>query len=107
MDIRALLRALRRSWWIVVLITLLGLGVGIFVTVRTPPTYASAVTFFVKTPTSGTDSALSGDQLDRVLGMASQASFRAVAILPAILLVVFGAIWLYDRSKGGFKAVKM
>jgi len=62
MDIRALLRALRRSWWIVVLITLLGLGVGIFVTVRTPPTYASSVTFFVKTPTSGTDSALSGDQ---------------------------------------------
>ena len=51
--------------------------------------------------------ALSGDQLDRVLGMASQASFRAVAILPAILLIVFGAIWLYDRSKGGFKAVKM
>ena len=39
--------------------------------------------------------------------MAAQASFRAVAILPAILLVVFGAIWLYDRSKGGFKAVKI
>jgi len=30
-----------------------------------------------------------------------------VAILPAILLIVFGAIWLYDRSKGGFKAVKL
>lgn len=40
-------------------------------------------------------------------GMAAQISFRAVAILPAILLVVFGAIWLYDRSKGGFKAVKI
>lgn len=51
--------------------------------------------------------ALSGDRLDRVLGIASQASFRAVAILPAILLVVFGAIWLYDRSKGGFKAVRI
>jgi MFS family permease len=51
--------------------------------------------------------ALSGDNLDRVLGIASQASFRAVAILPAILLIVFGAIWLYDRSKGGFKPVKM
>ncbi|MDP9171670.1 MAG: MFS transporter [Acidobacteriota bacterium] len=37
-------------------------------------------------------------------GLAAQASFRAVAILPAILLIVFGAIWLYDRSKGGFKA---
>jgi MFS family permease len=50
---------------------------------------------------------LSGDKLDQVLGIASQASFRAVAALPAILLVVFGAIWLYDRSKGGFKAVRI
>ena len=39
--------------------------------------------------------------------LAAQASFRAVAILPAVLLIVFGAIWLYDRSKGGFKAVKL
>jgi MFS family permease len=51
--------------------------------------------------------ALSGDQLNHVLGVAAQASFRAVAILPAILLIVFGAIWLYDRSKGGYKAVKI
>jgi fucose permease len=40
-----------------------------------------------------------GPELERVLGIAAQASFRAVAILPAILLVVFGAIWLYDRSR--------
>ena len=26
---------------------------------------------------------------------------------PAILLIVFGAIWFYDRSKGGFKPVKL
>ena len=51
--------------------------------------------------------ALSGDKLDRVLGIASQASFRAVAVLPAILLIVFGAIWFYDRSKGGFKATRL
>jgi MFS family permease len=51
--------------------------------------------------------ALTGEKLEQVLGIAAQASFRAVAILPAILLVVFGAIWLYDRSKGGFKAVKI
>jgi MFS family permease len=51
--------------------------------------------------------ALSGDRLQEVLGIAAQASFRAVAILPAILLIVFGAIWLYDRSKGGFKPVKI
>jgi len=51
--------------------------------------------------------ALTGDTLDQILGQASQASFQAVAILPAVLLIVFGAIWLYDRSKGGFKAVKL
>jgi hypothetical protein len=51
--------------------------------------------------------ALQGDALNNVLGGAAQASFRAVAILPAILLVVFGAIWLYDRSKGGYKPQKL
>ncbi len=40
-----------------------------------------------------------GPELERVLGIAAQASFRAVAILPAILLIVFGAIWFYDRSR--------
>ena len=48
--------------------------------------------------------ALTGDKLNDVLGIAAQTSFRAVAILPAILLVVFGAIWLYDKSRGGYKA---
>ena len=51
--------------------------------------------------------ALKGDELNRVLGIASQTSFRDVALLPAILLLVFGAIWLYDRSKGGYKAEKI
>ncbi len=51
--------------------------------------------------------ALQGEALDQVRSVASQTSFRAVAILPAILLIVFGAIWLYDRSKGGFKPVKI
>jgi hypothetical protein len=51
--------------------------------------------------------ALQGDALSTVLGGAAQQSFRAVAILPAFLLIVFGAIWLYDRSKGGFKPTKI
>jgi MFS family permease len=38
---------------------------------------------------------------------AATQSFRVVAILPAILLVVFGAIWLNDRRKGGFKAERI
>jgi hypothetical protein len=48
-----------------------------------------------------------GPQLERVLGIAAQTSFRAVAILPAILLAVFGAIWVYDRSRGGFRAQRL
>jgi len=51
--------------------------------------------------------ALRGDELEQVLGIAAQSSFRAVAILPALLLIVFGAIWFYDKSKGGFKATKI
>ena len=48
-----------------------------------------------------------GAELERVLGLAAQTSFRAVAILPAALIVVFGAIWLYDRRRGGFRPQKI
>jgi MFS family permease len=48
-----------------------------------------------------------GAELERVLGIAAQTSFRAVALLPALLLLVFGAIWLYDRSRGGFRAERL
>lgn len=51
--------------------------------------------------------ALKGDKLNEVLGAAAQKSFQVVAILPAILLIVFGAIWLYDRSRGGYRAEKI
>jgi len=50
---------------------------------------------------------LSGEALNKVLAVASQMSFRYVAILPAILLLVFGAIWVYDKSRGGYKPVKL
>ena len=50
---------------------------------------------------------LAGDQLNQVLIQASAASFRTVAILPAILLLVFGAIWLKDRASGGYKPEKL
>ena len=39
--------------------------------------------------------------------IASQMSFRLVAVFPALLLIVFGAIWLYDRSHGGFKPIRL
>ena len=51
--------------------------------------------------------ALTGDRLNEVLGVAAQQSFRMVALLPAILLVVFGGIWLYDRSRGGYRAERI
>jgi MFS family permease len=50
---------------------------------------------------------LTGDALNDVLVQASTASFRIVAILPAILLLVFGAVWLSDRAKGGFRPEKL
>jgi hypothetical protein len=48
-------------------------------------------------------SALQGPAKDAVDATASTASFRFVAMLPAVLLIVFGAIWLNDKRKGGFK----
>src|SRR5207253_9260597 len=51
--------------------------------------------------------ALSGPALENVKSIASQASFRAVAILPAILLIVFGLIWLRDKSRGGYKPARL
>ena len=48
-----------------------------------------------------------GPELDRILGIAAQTSFRDVAIFPAFLLIVFAAIWFYDRSKGGYRATKI
>ncbi len=50
---------------------------------------------------------LTGSALNDVLVQASTASFRIVAILPAILLIVFGGVWLNDRAKGGFQPEKL
>src|SRR5215469_11885279 len=48
-----------------------------------------------------------GPELDRIMGIAAQTSFRAVALLPAVLLVVFAAIWFYDRARGGYRPQKL
>ena len=35
------------------------------------------------------------------------AAFRYVGILPTILIFIFGALFFYYRSKGGYRAVKL
>ncbi len=50
---------------------------------------------------------LGGEKLNEVLSVASRTSFRYIAILPVILLVVFGAFWIYDRMKGGYNPEKL
>ncbi len=42
---------------------------------------------------------LKGDALAEVEGMAASVSFETVAYIPLGLLVIFGAIWLYDIRK--------
>ena len=66
-----------------------------------------AEAFNVLSTQASTGDQFSITKLNEVLAIASQTSFRYVAVLPAILLVVFGAIWLYDKSKGGYKPVKI
>jgi hypothetical protein len=44
--------------------------------------------------------ALSGPELDAVLRGAAQTSFETLALLPAALVLVFGAVWLWERRRG-------
>lgn len=46
-------------------------------------------------------------QLNEVLKVASSYSFKYVALLPAVLLVVFGIMWLKDKAQGGYKIEKI
>ncbi|MDG2047377.1 MAG: MFS transporter [Halioglobus sp.] len=44
---------------------------------------------------------LSPEAMQEVLRYASVESFQSVALVPLLLLPVFGLIWLFDRRKGG------
>lgn len=46
----------------------------------------------------------SGAAMEEAVRIASVESFQSIAIIPLLLLPVYGAIWLYDRKKGGLVA---
>ncbi|MCX6381171.1 MAG: MFS transporter [Armatimonadetes bacterium] len=45
--------------------------------------------------------------LNTILSSASETSFKAVAMIPIVLVIVFALVWLYDKSKGGYKAERL
>jgi MFS family permease len=63
-------------------------------------TAGGAEAFTVLSAAAEAKDAVAVEKLNDVLAQASQVSFRAVAILPAALLIVFAIIWFYDRKHG-------
>jgi hypothetical protein len=45
--------------------------------------------------------------MTEVLKYSAPMAFRWVAILPAFLLIVFGAVWIWDKAHGGYKAIRL
>ena len=50
MDLRTYLAAIRKSWLLIVITTVLGTVVGALLYLATPPTYATTTDFYVSTP---------------------------------------------------------
>jgi fucose permease len=57
---------------------------------------------------------LSKDEVNSLLGVVDKAqsvgfsmAFRWVSLLPAALVIIFGLIWIYDFSRGGYKAEQL
>ena len=61
MQLSTYLRALRKSWWIIVLMLLLGASGGVAKNVRATPVYAATITFYVSTPGSATQTSQLAD----------------------------------------------
>lgn len=55
------LRAIRKHWWIVLVVSVVSVGLAVLVTARTTPMYASTVTFFVAS-SADTGTALQADE---------------------------------------------
>jgi len=52
MDLRTYLAAIRKSWLLITIMTLLGIGAGTALYLLTPPQYATTIDFYVSTPSS-------------------------------------------------------
>ncbi|SDO31214.1 capsular exopolysaccharide family [Nakamurella panacisegetis] len=64
MELRTYVAALRKLWWAIVLVTVVGAGTGAYLAYRQTPMYATTVTFFATTQTTSasSSSAFAGDQ---------------------------------------------
>lgn len=54
MDLRTYLAALRKSWLMILIATVLGTAAGTVLYLNTPPTYATTIDFYISTPTPDT-----------------------------------------------------
>lgn len=62
MDLLGYLKALRQNWWIVLVVTLLGVGVSAALVAQSTPKYVSNMSFFVNTAQNTSSGLLAGDQ---------------------------------------------
>jgi tyrosine-protein kinase len=61
-DLHGYVQAVRKYWWLVLLVTGLCVGASIVLTYTATPQYESSVTFFVSTPPTADGTALQADQ---------------------------------------------
>ena len=61
MDFATFLKAIKKSWWLIVGMMLLGAAAGVVRVSVSDPLYASTVLFFVSTPTETTGAPLQAD----------------------------------------------
>jgi capsular exopolysaccharide synthesis family protein len=62
MELLGYLKALRKNWWIVLVVTAVGVGLAGGLAARTTPKYVSTLSFFVSTKQSTPSGLLAGDQ---------------------------------------------